>query len=73
MRQLFGAIDANGSEDLDLEEMQTALRDDDIRDEAMISLAKCEAAFQEMDADGSRSVDWEEFQEYFSTKTLDLT
>ena len=68
LRQLFEQIDADGSGDLDTKEMQAALKDDSIRVGAMIPLAKCDSASQEMDVDGSGSVDWEEFLEYFSTK-----
>lgn len=71
LRALFDLIDADGSGDLDLQEVEAALKDPDIRSNAWISAEKAHSApqfFVEMDEDNSGSIDWDEFKAFFSTR-----
>lgn len=68
LKELFDKMDADGSGDLDLKEVQAALEDSEIRRNSMISKEKADDLFASMDDDGSGCIDWEEFKRYFSTK-----
>merc|ERR1712070_489456 len=68
LKDLFNAIDKDGSGDISIQEMKTAFQDDDIRREMGVSSSRAEDVFSQMDEDDSGSIMWEEFKEYFSTK-----
>jgi len=68
---LFQKIDADGSGDISIAEMSSALKDDEVRREMGISKEAVERKFAEIDDDESGSISWEEFKAHFSTK-MDL-
>lgn len=70
LKQLFDAIDTDGSGDLDLGEIKAALMDDDIRREIGVAKGKAEEVFEQMGGDGQENVGitFEQFLHYFSTK-----
>merc|ERR1711865_12904 len=68
LKELFQKMDADGSGDLSLTEVQHALEDQEIRRNSMISKEKADELFSNMDQDGSGTIDWEEFRRFFSTK-----
>jgi len=69
LEALFKMIDADGSGDISVNEMRAAMKDDEVRREMGVSKQSAEDVFNNMDDDDSGSITWEEFREYFSTKT----
>jgi len=69
LKVLFSKIDADGSGDLDIQEIRDALQDDEIRRAMGVTKDGAEAVFGKMDDDSSGVVRWEEFRDWFSTKT----
>lgn len=68
LRWLFDKIDADGSGDISISEMKAAFMDDEVRREMGVPKGDAEKVFAQMDDDGSGSIMWEEFHQYFCTK-----
>lgn len=67
LRMLFEKIDADGSGDLDMSEMMSALQDDEIRRTIGVGKQRADEVFAKMDLSGEGTVSWDEFKAWFST------
>jgi len=68
LKWLFEKIDADGSGDIDINEMKSAMTDDEIRREMGVPKEKAETVFEEMANKETTQILWPDFLKYFSTK-----
>lgn len=68
LKWLFEKIDADGSGDIDINEMKSAMADDEIRREMGVSKESAATVFEEMANKETTQILWEDFLRYFSTK-----
>jgi len=66
LREVFDKIDTDQSGSLDMKEMKAALQDEEIQTFLKLTASKVEKAFQDIDADCSGDITWEEFEKYFT-------